>query len=313
MTDLAQELIELEHRLDPADPTRAGTGVDLLAYGEVSGVFTYAGLPERVLKRMSGFPDREHALAYSRIVERYVSILRDLGVPVAPTELMVVERVPGRPVTYVVQPLLDPERFGGSLLRRRGLEDLCPLLERVLDLVRRVLGANATRTDGREVAVDAQLSNWHWPEHDDGPRPVLVDVATPFMKKEGTLEMGVELFLAAYPAPMRWWLRHTRAVERYIADYFRFDLTVADLIGNFVKEGAPDKIPGAVQFVNEWIARQPDRERLGRIDEQTVRRYYAKDAANLELSLRARRLGRFITTKLLRRRYDFILPGSIRR
>lgn len=313
MTDLAQQIIELEHRLDPANPTRAGTGVDLLAYGEVSGVCTYAGLPGRVLKRMSGFSGRAHALAYSGIVERYVSILCDLGVPVAPTEVTVVEPVPGCPVAYVVQPRLDPERFGNSLLRRCNLEDIFPLLDRVLDLVHRVLGANGMRADGREVAIDAQLSNWHWPEHGDGRRPVLVDVATPFMTREGTLEIGVELFLAAYPAPVRWWLRRTRAVERYIADYFRFDLTVADLIGNFIKEGAPDKIPGAVAFANEWIARQPDREQLGRIDEQAVRRYYAKDAANLELSLRARRLGRFVTTKLLRRRYDFILPGSITR
>ncbi len=312
MTDLAQQLIELEHRLDPANPTRAGTGVDLIAYGEVSGVCTYAGLPGRVLKRMSGFSDRAHALAYSGIVERYVSILCDLGVPVAPTEVAVVEPVPGRPVAYVVQPRLDPERFGHSLLRRCTLEDIFPLLGRVLDLVRRVLGANVARADGRELAIDAQLSNWYWPEHNE-PRPVLVDVATPFMRQGGTLEIGVELFLAAYPAPVRWWLQRTRAVERYIADYFRFDLTVADLIGNFVKEGVPEKIPGAVAFVNEWIARQPDREQLGRIDEQAVRRYYAKDAANLELSLRARRLGRFITTKLLRRRYDFILPGSITR
>jgi hypothetical protein len=44
-----------------------------------------------------------------------------------------------------------------------------------------------------------------------------------------------------------------------------------------------------------------------------VRAYYARDASTLELSLRLRKLQRFLTTRLLRRRYDFVLPGRIAR
>lgn len=314
MTDLTAQLLDLERRLDPADPGRAGTGVELLAYGEVSGVLGCTDLPGRVLKRMSGFPSREHARAYADVVGRYVAALRDLGVPVVSTEIVPLESTPRRHVVYVVQPRLDGQRFGHSLLRSRRLDEIFPLLGQILELVRQVLDANARRADGREIAIDAQLSNWHWAAPAaDQPRLGFVDVATPFMRKDGVLEMGVDLFLAAYPAPVRWWLRRTRAVERYIADYFRFDLAATDLIGNFIKEGAPEKIPGAAAFVREWIARQPDRDRLGHIDEKSAQAYYAKDAADLELSLRARRLSRFVTAKILRRRYDFILPGRIAR
>lgn len=84
-----------------------------------------------------------------------------------------------------------------------------------------------------------------------------------------------------------------------------------DRIGNFFKEGAPQKTPGAIAFVNEWLARQPGFGTPQRIDEEAVRRYYANDASTLQVSLRLRHLQRFLTTRLLRRRYDFLLPGRI--
>jgi hypothetical protein len=80
-----------------------------------------------------------------------------------------------------------------------------------------------------------------------------------------------------------------------------------------VKEGRAERIPDAVVCVDEWIARQPGAARLGRIDERAVHAYYAKDASTLELALRARKLARFVDTRVLRRRYDFILPGRIER
>lgn len=314
MPTLTQRLHAIEARLDPADPTRGNDGVAILGYGEVSSVLSVRDIPGRVFKRMSGFPSREAAATYAALVERYVAMLSDLGVRVAPTELVPLEPAPGRHVVYVAQPRLDAARFGHALLKRGVQEEVFALTERVLAAVRRVLDANGGRTDGREIAVDAQLSNWHWPPGEAPDRqPTLIDVSTPFMRMHGVLEIGVDLFLWAYPRPMRWWLRRSRAVERYIDDYFDFERVATDLIGNFVKERAPQAIPATVAFVNDWIARQPDGERLGRVDAAAVRAYYAKDAATLELSLRARRFSRFVTTKLLRRRYDFILPGHIDR
>jgi len=311
VSDVEERLLALERRLDPARPTERATGVEILGYGEVSAVLGLEGLPGRVLKRMSGFPNADAARAYADLVERYVSSLRLLGVPVVETDLVRLEPDRGRHVVYGVQPRLDPARFGHAILRREPLEGVLPLLERVLGLLRGVLDANAARTDGLEIALDAQLSNWHWPE--DAALPMLIDVGTPFTRRRGVLEIGVDLFLRAYPVPMRWYLRRTRAVESYLDAFFRFDTTVIDLLGNFVKEGMRERIPGAVAFVNEWIARQPDGARLGRIDEAAVRSYYRKDASTLELALRARKLARFLNTRVLRRRYDFILPGRIER
>ena len=43
-----------------------------------------------------------------------------------------------------------------------------------------------------------------------------------------------------------------------------------------------------------------------------VEKYYKEDAATLELFLRVRRLDRGLK-RLLRREYDFVLPGKVQR
>jgi hypothetical protein len=304
-------LAAFEQQLDPSDPTAGPFGAEIIGYGEVSAVLGLAEIPGRVLKRMSGFPDAGSARAYGGVVERYIAILAEVGVALAPTQLVTIAARGGRHVIYLVQPRFGDDRMGPTILRRGSDAQLRGLVERVMGEVHRVLDANAGRRDGRCVALDAQLSNWHWP--DDRAAPVLIDVGTPFMHLHGRLEIGEEYFLRAFPQPVRWWLRRRRVVERYIADYFHFDRTVLDLIGNFAKEGAPRRIPDAIAFANEWIARQPDAAELGRIDEARVRDYYARDAGTLEWMLRVRRANRWIHTRLLRRPYDYILPGRIDR
>jgi hypothetical protein len=304
-------LAAFEQQLDPADPTAGPFGAEIIGYGEVSAVLGLADLPGRVLKRMSGFPDAGSARAYCGVVERYIAILAESGIAMAPTQLVTLAPETGRHVIYLVQPRFGDDRMGQTILRRGSDEQLRSLMERVMGEVRSVLSANAGRRDGRRVAIDAQLSNWHWPN--EQAAPVLIDLGTPFMCLHDRLEIGEEYFLRAFPPPLRAWLRRRHVVERYIADYFHFDRSILDLIGNFAKEGAPARIPNAVAFANEWIAGQPDAPELGRIDEAQVRDYYARDAGTLKWMLRARRLNRWIHTRLLRRPYDYILPGRIDR
>jgi hypothetical protein len=67
-----------------------------------------------------------------------------------------------------------------------------------------------------------------------------------------------------------------------------------------------------LEHVNRWLADDvPD---LGGrpIRREDVDRYHRNGAKTLKLYLRARRLDRFVRTRL-RQRYDFILPGAIRR
>ena len=309
MSDVA-ELAAFEARLDPARPD-ATPGVEIIGCGEVSAVFALGALPGRLCKRMAGFRDAAGAAHYVDVVERYLALLAEAGVRVAPTDVLPVERRGRPPVVYLIQPRLDAAGLGNEILREGDDVLLVASLDAVLAAIARVLRANRKRDDGRAVTVDAQLSNWHFDA--PGAAPTLIDVGTPFMRKAGVDEIGVEIFLAPMPPGIRSLYRRARAVEQYLDAFFHARSLLVDAVANFHKEGRPDRIPLALARVNAWLA--GDAADLGGrpIERVEVDRYYRKDARTLELYLRARRLDRFVRTRILRGRYDFVLPGAIRR
>jgi len=311
--DAEARLAAFERALDPARPT-AEPGVELLGWGEVSAVLGLPALPGWVCKRMAGFRDDAAVERYLGVVRRYVDTLAGDGVRVVETRLVPLRVERRRPVVYLLQPRLDPARLGNQLLRTAPDETLGACLERALDVVLRVQRANRARGDGRALGVDGQLSNWHYPPGPGVGEPALLDVGTPFMRLHGADELDVELFLAAVPPIARAWYRRNRAVERYLDDYFEPRRVLVDLLGNFHKEGRADRLPLAVACANRWLASHAaELEDARPIAGDAVSRYYRRDAAQLELFLRVRRLDRWLRTRVLRRRYDFVLPGPIRR
>jgi hypothetical protein len=249
---------------------------------------------------------------YVAVVRRYVETLVADGVRVVETRLVPLRLGRRRPVVYVLQPRLDPAQLGNRLLRDAPDATLGACLERVADVLLRVDRANRARRGGRTLGVDGQLSNWHYPP--DLGEPALLDVGTPFMRLHGADELDVELFLAAVPPIARAWYRRQRVVERYLDDYFTPRRVLVDLLGNFHKEGRPDRLPFGVARLNGWLAGHAgELEDARPLEAEAVSRYYRRDAAQLELFLRARRLDRWLRTRLFRQRYDFVLPGPIRR
>lgn len=307
----AAALREFESHLDPAQP-EAGGEARVIGYGEISAALILQALPGLVCKRMTGFADMREVAQYATAVRDYLSELGAQGVRIADTRLAVVSGKGGRPVVYLVQPLLDPRGIAANILRGDSDERLLACLASVLDTVWNLLKANTLRSDGRIVAVDAQLSNW-WFAPDSAEAPTLIDVGTPFMRRDGRDECGTNFFLAPVPAPLRWYYRRQRAVENYIDDYFDPRAVVLDVLGNFHKEGVPHRISLALPLANQWLAKISGNTPTETISTKNVQDYYQKDAADLELYLRLRRADRWVKNKLLCQQYPFILPGPIQR
>ena len=72
-------------------------------------------------------------------------------------------------------------------------------------------------------------------------------------------------------------------------------------------------IPGVLEVVNDFFRSEAAELGIQPIDAEEVRSYYREDALIWTLYLSFRRIDRWLTTKILRRRYEFILPGKIRR
>lgn len=307
-------LEDFERNLDPADPTARG-GVRVLGYGEVSVALLLEALPGQVCKRMAGLRDRTAAERYQRLVDDYVALLRGGGLRVVETRVVTVQISGRRPVAYLLQPQLAASGLGNVLLREADDATLLDCVDQVLAALFALWSANRERGDGVELAVDAQLSNWHFVmDEASGRVPSLFDVGTPYVRRAGTYQIDLELFLAAVPPLIRAHYRRARAVEKYLDHYFDPRSVALDLLGNFHKEGRPDRVPAAANRVNAWLATHGDE--FGHppgVDPADVAAFYATDAEQLELFLKVRRLDRFVRTRLLRSRYEFVLPGVIRR
>lgn len=291
---VSELLAQVEATLDPARPT----GVQVLAYGEVSAALIVPGLEGYVAKRMSGFRDAEMAAAYMDVVEQYIAVLTDSGVPVVPTELIPVTRAGRPPVVYLVQPLMSD--LGNAMLHTAGDEWLEVALKQVLDLVQTL----HDRTGQPQVAVDAQLSNWSFASS----TPTLIDVGTPFMRIDGRHLFDQEILLSAIPPGARAYYRRTGTVGEYMDDYFQPRLVTVDLLGNFIKEGVAARLLSGIKLANSWLTRHGYEP----VSRSQVEEYYKQDAATLELFLRARRLDRAVK-RALGREYDFLLPGPVKR
>lgn len=309
----SERLHEFEYGLDPGRPQKSARPPTIIGYGEISTTFLIPGLEGFACKRMAGFPDQEAATSYVRLVARYIDTLTGVGVRIVDTKACQIESR-RRHVVYLVQPLLEPARFGHKLLHTADDTTLLQCIDRVLEYAQALQRRNASQTDGNEIAVDAQLSNWHY-DFAEGVAspPTLVDVGTPFMRKNGEHELDTRFLLAPVPQPLRWYYARKRAVETYLDDYFDTRKLILDLLCNFFKEGRPDRISLVLEHVNRWIQARADELTLAPVSAHDVEAYYEKDAASLELYMRLRKLDRFVRTKVLGQRYNYTLPGPVKR
>jgi hypothetical protein len=177
------------------------------------------------------------------------------------------------------------------------------------------------------VAVDGQLSNWSFDAPDPAsdaptgtspagtrtpPKPVLIDVGTPFIRRDGRHQLDARVVVAAAPPGIRALLLRFVA-DSYQDDYFVPRTVALDLLGNFHKEGAADRIGVGLDVVNDWLSTADIPGPRDPITPKEVADYYRQDARLLGVFLHARRADRAIRTKVLRQDYDFLLPGKVRR
>jgi len=94
-------------------------------------------------------------------------------------------------------------------------------------------------------------------------------------------------------------------LQEILDRYYDFRFILIDLIGNFFKKGVSELIPEAIEIANNFLERK--------ITLEEVKSYYRRDAFIWSLFQFLRRTHRFLRTNLLRKRYEFLLPGKIKR
>lgn len=312
-------LQEFEQGLDPAHPERSRIPAQVLGYGEISTVFAIqaGGLQDLAFKRLPLFRTRQEAERYGVVLGEYVQVLTgEIGLNLPDHGQAIVHGPSGKPVFYIIQQRLPGESIGNRVLHCLGQEQVWCLLERILGEMARVWHFNQ-RQDRFQVAVDSQISNWSL-GGPDGGRDVdsatlwYVDTSTPLFRLNGAEQLDIELFLRSAPSFLAWILRRLY-LHQVVDRYYDPHLVTVDLLANFYKEQRADLIPGGVATTCAWLAAGGAGIAVEPVTEAELAAYYRQDAQIWTLYLAARKVDRFLRTRVLRREYPYILPDKIKR
>ena len=300
-------LHEFESGLDPQDLKNSPIPATIIGYGEISAIFQIADNSETAFKRLPLFSDCPSARRYTQHHDEYCHLLTKAGLNLPEHETVIIEPIDRPVAVYIAQKLIPSRRFGHRLIHESDRDNIYLLLETIVAEISKIWRYNRIHQPAVRLALDGQLSNWAW--FDDQPRPAIyyIDTSTPLFCIDGIERLDPELFLKSAPAFLRWILRWL-FLKDVIDRYYDQRQVYTDLAANLYKEQRPDLIQVAITIINRQLG--TDQKPLT-VDE--VDKYYREDKLIWSFYLSFRRIDRWLTTQIFRRRYEYILPGKIKR
>ncbi|MEJ2170929.1 MAG: DUF6206 family protein [Desulfobacterales bacterium] len=278
----------------------------MVGYGEISAIFEIEADTLHVYKRLPLFDSLSAAEHYQQMYRDYSSLLVKAGLCL-PAHATRIVAVPDRPAAlYIAQKKLPDANFGHKLIHH--LEDGAglALIAQASREIARIWHFNAANAPDIELAIDGQLSNWVQ-DPENSQTLFYIDTSTPLFRIQGVEQQNPELLLKSAPGFLRWMIR-LFFLQDVMTRYYIPRLVFMDLVANLHKEQKSELIDPAIECVNRHLP--PDETPLTKAE---VDKYYKADKMIWIVFLGLRRLDRFLTTRLLGKRYEFILPGKIKR
>src|SRR5574341_84505 len=150
-----------EKGLDPRYPENGSIPARVLGYGEISTVFSIEqdGFEGLAFKRLPIFYTLDELDEYLGRHEQYDSFLSEAGLYPMPHGYAGFTTHLGRPIVYLIQHRRPAESIGHRAIHLVPGEQVPRLLHILLGELSKIWKFNQPH-DGRELAVDAQFSNW---------------------------------------------------------------------------------------------------------------------------------------------------------
>jgi hypothetical protein len=210
----------------------------------------------------------------------------------------------GISVLYILQKQLPPSRFFHKLIHSQDAEELEAMIQRIVAEIEKVWTYNSENDPNIKLAIDGQLSNWVLLESGE---MAYIDTSTPLMLENGREKLDPELLIQSAPSFLRWLIRW-QFLDDVMTRYYDRRLVYTDLIANLFKEQSPDLVDSWIKVINTSTTNKMDA-----LEKQEIEAYYKEDKLIWRLFLGLRRFDRLIKNKLLGQRYEFVLPGKIKR
>ncbi len=301
MKNLQLLLEKFERGLNPQQPEKSEIRAIVKGYGEISSIFAVEGLPGWVFKRLPLFTDEKVARRYSQNYLHYTGALKAAGLILPEDSVTIVN---GNPVVlYIGQKEIFGENFCHKLIHTLPENDAIRMAENILGEIKKVWLYNRQMAPEIELSIDGQISNWAM--NDDNL--IFVDTSTPLFKVNGDEQLDPELLLNSTPGPLKWIIRKF-FLQGVMERYYDLRLVYTDLLANLYKEQKPGLIGALLPLANEHLE-----EDMKEITRKEIDDYYKEDKFIWQLFLVLRKMDRWVINNILRKRYQFILPGKIKR
>ncbi len=299
-----QLLTQFEQELIPHDLSRSSVPAKIIGFGEISAIFQIGKKMDIIYKRLPLFHDIQTAESYKLMYFKYCSLLRQAGINLPRDDVIIIE-LPGHPIViYFAQQRFDDSLFCHHLINTIDTPERNEMLAQIMAALTGIWDFNEENRPQYEIAIDSQLSNWVWLKENGEQKLYLVDTSTPFIRKNGVEQLDVGLLLQSAPSYIRWLIR-LLDLDDVIDRYYDHKKVLTDLIANLYKEQRPDLIPCFLDLVNPYLEDQ--------LTQKEIDQYYKEDKMIWTLFSALRKIDRFISVNLLRKRYEFILPGAVKR
>lgn len=307
-------LEKFENLLNPAFPEKSGISPTILGYGEISTTFSIDDMPGIAFKRMPPFDHSDQISDYKTALGRYHFLLtKECHIPVSQYDCYEVNNRFGEKILYVAQPLLPKTSIGNYILKNAGFSEMAVMVSRVTDHLLFLWQWNHDHMPHESIALDAQISNWSFQfKGSEDCDIVYFDITTPMFRINNKDQLDTEIFLKSCPSMLIWLVRW-QFLQEVLDRYYDTRSVLIDLVANFHKEGRADLIEGALSVINGKIDNNGLIDQIHPLTRSEIDSYYKNDAFIWSLFLSLRRMDRAIKTKILRKRYNFILPGRIKR
>jgi hypothetical protein len=308
---------------------RGNAEVDIVGYGEISTVMHLRKTRWMsddidivkdeslwIWKKMPPFPDSAEVERFEGLYAEYRAILTEKIGILVPKQIVKHFRHDKYFTVYAGQEKVDSDTVCNVLIKKLNAPDAGRIMEFILRILKDVNSFN--RNDPHiSIGIDAQLSNWALVSdhastgtvHDDDGL-VYIDTSSPMIKIDGTEQINTEIFIKSAASFLRPVIR-AFFLKEVVDRYYDVRSVMIDIIANLHKEKREDLIDWFIEITNSFcLNNQLDITPLTR---KEIDAYYSSDAFIWKFYQASRKIDRFITENILRKKYIFRIPGAIER
>jgi hypothetical protein len=308
---------------------RGNAEVDIVGYGEISTVMhlrktrwvnddvdIITDESRWIWKKMPPFPAMEDVDRFERLYVEYYNILtKQVGIHVPRQEARHF-RHDHYYTVYAGQERVDSESVCNILIKKMDAGNAIKILRHILELLIKVHEFN--QHDPRvSIGIDAQLSNWALVSRRGNPYIVheddellYLDTSSPLIKRDGSEQINTEIFIKSAASFLRPIIRKF-FLKEVVDRYYDMRSIMIDIIANLYKEKREDLIDVFIDITNNYC-RENHLDCIS-LNRKEIDAYYSNDAFIWKFYQASRKLDRFITEQVLRKKYIFRIPGTIER